>query len=294
MTRIKHIAAAAALSVGAAAAGIPFTATAFAEADKQAKGADQSGAQTASASNTGGAAAAQRGSTTQPAAFLLVVPIPVERVAPAIVPYGAALAPDSEAIRDTLASATEAAIADDGFDDFVERLVDADRNRIGKFDGGNDSALNAAARRVRDTWKEKFGNDLDIENEDALYGSFPIVQGVINTGLEPGVKSMPANSSGDYNLDPGRDIAVVTLPAGHGLTETTLVMIDEAFGWKIDVPNTVGGRDVHANLIQRLNAVADAADKWPANREAATRYLTHQVMLAAVGKDEQTATAANK
>ena len=293
MTRIKHIAAAAALAVGAAAAaGIPFTATASAEADKQAKQADQSGAQSASASNKGGAAA-QRGSTTQPAAFL-VVPIPVDRVAPAIVPYGAALAPDGEAIRDTLGSATEAAIAEDGFDDFVERLVDADRNRIGKFDGGNSSALNAAAQRVRDTWKNKFGDDLDIEDEDAIYSTFPIVQGVINTGLEPGVKSMPANSSGDYNLEPGRDIAVVTLPAGHGLGETTLVMIDEAFGWKIDVPNTVGGRDVHANLIQRLNAVADAAANWPANREAAARYLTHQVMLAAVGKEGQTATAANK
>ena len=292
MTRMKYVAAAAALSVGAAA-GIPFTGTASAQADKQAKQADPSGAQTASASNKGGAGA-QRGSTTQPAAFLLVVPIPVDRVSPAIIPYGAALAPDSEAIRDTLASATEAAITEDGFDDFVERLVDADRNRIGKFDGGNESALDAAARRVRDTWKNKFGEDLDIENEDAMYSSFPIVQGVINTGLEPGVKSMPANSSGDYNVEPGRDIAVVTLPAGHGLSETTLVMIDEAFGWKIDVPNTVGGRNVHANLIQRLNAVADAADKWPANRQAAARYLTHQVMLAAVGKEEQTATAAKK
>ena len=292
MTRIKYIAAAAALSVGAAA-GIPFTGTAFAQADKQAKQVDQSGAQTASASNKGGAAA-QRGSTTRPAAFLLVVPIPMDRVEPAVIPYRSALAPDSEAIRDTLASATEAAIAEDGFDDFVERLVDADRNRIGKFDGGNDSALDAAARRVRETWKNKFGDDLDIENEQAIYSSFPIVQGVINTALEPAVKSMPANSSGDYNLEPGRDIAVVTLPAGHGLRETTLVMIDEAFGWKIDVPNTVGGRDVHANLIQRLNAVADAADKWPANREAAARYLTHQVMLAAVDEEQQTAATAKK
>ena len=288
MTRLKYIAAAAALSVGAA--GIPFTTIASAQADTQAKQADQSAAQTASASKKGGAAA-QRDSTTQPAAFLLVVPIPMERVAPAILPYRDSLAPDGEAIRDTLGSATEAAITEDGFDDFVERFVDADRNRVGKFDGVNDRALNAAARRVRDTWKAKFGDDLDIEDEDALYSSFPIVQGVINTELQPGVKRMPQNSSGDYNLEPGRDIAVVTLPAAHGLRETTLVMIDEAFGWKIDVPNTVGGRDVQGNLIQRLNAVADAADKWPANREAAARYLTHQVMLAAVGKEEQAATA---
>ena len=286
MTRFTKMIAAAAVTV--TTCGTPWTDPTFGQADKaSAEKTSPADAQTAAAKTSSG------GATTQPSAFLLVVPIPVQRVAPAILPYAGALAPDGEAIRDTLASATEAALTEDGFNDFVERLVDADRNRIGKFDPGSHSALNAAAERVREAWEAKFGDDLDISEEDDVYAPLSIVQGVINTGLEPAVKSMPANTSADYNLEPGRDVAVVTMPARHGLSETTLVMIEEALGWKIDVPNTMSGNQIHANLIQRLNAVADAAGKWPKNRQAAARYLTHQVLLSAVApaSEQQTASA---
>ena len=237
-------------------------------------------------------ATASKDATTQPSAFMLIVPIPIERViVPPVVPIGGALAPDIEPIRDTLASATEAALAEDGFNDFVERLVDADRNRIGKFEPGDVSALNGAAARVRTAWKNKFNADFDIGDEADIYATFPVVQGVITRPLAPNVQAMPENTRGDYNLEPGRDVAVVTIPAAHGLNDTTIVMIDEAFGWKIDLPNTIGGRELHGNLVQHLNTLADTADKWPKNREAALRHVTHHVLLGAIGQNGKTATA---
>lgn len=285
MKRIAVLSLTTALAIGA----FGTSPSSAAEAKKAKTDASESAAGDARAAK---AAENKTGATTQPSAFMLVVPIPVARVsAPPVVPYGGALAPDVEAMRDTLASATEAALTEDGFNDFVERLVDADRNRIGKFEPGDVSALNGAAARVRTAWKDKFDDDFDIDDEGDVYASFPVVQGMINRPLDPAVKALPANAPEDYNLEPGREVAVVTLPARHGLDEATILMIDEAFGWKIDVPNTIDGRDLHGNLVQHLNALADSAAKWPKNRQAAARYITHHVMLGAMGHDGQTASA---
>jgi hypothetical protein len=237
-------------------------------------------------------ATARKASTTQPSAFMLIVPVPIDRViVPSVLPVGGSLAPDVEAIRDTLASATEAALTEDGFNDFVERLVDADRNRVGKFDAGDISALNGAAARVRTAWKNKFNSDFDLHEEDDVYAPFSVVQGMITMQMDPNVKTMPANDRGDYNLEPGREVAVVSIPGRHGLHDTTVLMINEAFGWKIDVPNTVSGRDLHGNLVQHLNTLADSVEKWPNNREAAIRFVTHHVLLGAIDADGKTATA---
>src|SRR5690606_1090730 len=57
---------------------------------------------------------------------------------------------DSEGIRDVLAQVPEAALTEDGFDDLVERLVDADRNRIGQFikDRDDFAELNRKAQQI--------------------------------------------------------------------------------------------------------------------------------------------------
>jgi hypothetical protein len=80
-------------------------------------------------------------------------------------------ADDAEDIRDLLASATEAALTKDGFDDVVERLVDADRNRLGKAMPKEEQlrTLNGRVDHIRKAWRDKYGEDFDINNEEAVF-----------------------------------------------------------------------------------------------------------------------------
>jgi len=82
--------------------------------------------------------------------------------------------PHAEDIHDVMAQVAEAALTKDGLDDIAERLVDADRNRLGQ--GGDDAlksddALNTQIGQLADAWKAKYGNEFDIKDEDKVYST---------------------------------------------------------------------------------------------------------------------------
>jgi hypothetical protein len=93
---------------------------------------------------------------------------------------------DSEDIRDTLGEATEAAFTKAGFDDLVERFVDADRNRLNKFANDNKekfAQLDAKIEQLRNDFKAKYGKDLDIDHKVVFgnaFNGFAIAQGEIS------------------------------------------------------------------------------------------------------------------
>jgi len=77
----------------------------------------------------------------------------------------------AEEIHDVLAQVAEAALTKDGLDDIVERFVDADRNRLGtnKDDLKADDTLNGRVAQFQKDWKDKYGQDFDIKDEDKVY-----------------------------------------------------------------------------------------------------------------------------
>ena len=112
---------------------------------------------------------------------------------------GTAQAPDAEGIRDVLASATEAAFTPGGFDDLVERLVDADRNRIGKAMPSDDDlkSHNDAIKSFRDAWKAKYGKDFDIDNEELVFNeTFQIQQSEIGNNARTAGDRQSSDASG--------------------------------------------------------------------------------------------------
>src|SRR5688500_13365145 len=146
MRSVRRAAAAIACACGVAASG--DLALADDATKQQQQQPQQQQAQTRSSAAPDGSTQRAR---TQPTAFVLIVPVPVVRPLP---PVGSTLAPDVEQIRDTLASATEAALTKGGFDDMVERLVDADRNRIGST-GLTDKdleILDGRINQIRKAW----------------------------------------------------------------------------------------------------------------------------------------------
>jgi len=228
---------------------------------------------------------------------------------------------DSEDIRDTLATATEASLTKNGFNDLVERFVDADRNRIGVWmkDHKDWTAFNNRVNQIRTDWKAKYGKDFDIDHKIAFgqeFKNFTIVQGEIvdpmlmsNWPVEQPVgtnaKDSPKQNKGDIdtgagkvnigelgkasnkpsdrNLDKGRNIAVVGFPASHGMPDVFVSMIHEMPDrWKIDVPDNIGGQELYDNLMKHLDALGNSKD-WPADFTDAQRMAAHHVLMGVYG-----------
>lgn len=238
--------------------------------------------------------------------------------APQPPPFPAGVESDDEpgeehkALFDTLGEATEAALTKDGFDDFVERLVDQDRNRIGedgfaerKFDD-----LNARVDAIRQAWKNRFGEgDFDADEEQAfaklavivgkiddakaLASAWPVPAVTDASGAAPGepvpaaAKETAGNQDPDLNsnLEKGRGVAIATIPASHGLPALNVSFIHELPGWRVDVPNTLTGQQLHDSLLKHLTHVADAQADWPADKNEAALLIAHHVLLGAYGVD---------
>lgn len=219
---------------------------------------------------------------------------------------------ERQTLFDTLGDATEAALTKDGFDDFVERLVDQDRNRIGEdgFAERKFHDLNARADAIRQAWKNRFGDDEFDADEEQAFGKLAVIVGKIDdakalasawpvppvtdaSGAAPGepVPAAAKETAGnqdpdlDSNLEKGRGVAIATIPASHGLPALNVSFIHELPGWRVDVPNTLSGQQLHDSLLKHLTHVADAQADWPADKNEAALLIAHHVFLGAYGVD---------
>ena len=104
----------------------------------------------------------------------------------------------AEAIHDVMAQVAEAALTKDGLDDIAERLVDADRNRLGQGQDAlkSDDALNGKIQELADAWKAKYNSEFDIKDEDKTYN---LAFATITEGEIGGARTASDKISGDVN-----------------------------------------------------------------------------------------------
>ena len=218
---------------------------------------------------------------------------------------GTAAAPDAEGIRDVLASSTEAALTENGLDDLAERLVDADRNRLGDAFSADFAEHAALVKQFRADWKAKYGQDFNFKGaeENALPDTlFTVRQGEVpkgaagaevdvdrdadgSTEVDVDTKSgvdAPDTAAADANRnDPGRNIATVELKASHGMPALTVPLIHEApDAWRIDVPDSVDANTLRQNVLAHLKAAHDMKDQWPTDVNQAYAAVTHHLLMA--------------
>jgi len=210
--------------------------------------------------------------------------------------------PDYSGIRRTLATATEAAVTKGGFDDLVERFVDADRNRIGQsgVTKQDQPTLDGRIAQFQKDWKAKYNQDFSIKDKDAVFNdSFAMIkEGEIpgsarlageRVGTDnAGNKDSDRPGGGDTNREPGRNVAYVTIPAGHGLPELQIPMIHEMGGWKIDVPDNITGEQLRDNLLKHLTMADDDKANWPSDVNDAYRAVSHHVLASIFNADAKT------
>ena len=221
---------------------------------------------------------------------------------------GTAAAPDAEGIRDVLASVTEAALTENGLDDLTERLVDADRNRIGDAIGSDFADHAALVQQFRADWKAKYGQEFDIDNEESALPDtmFAVRQGelgdaaagaevdvdrnadgsaTVDVDAKSGVDS-PDTTAADANRnDPGRNVATVEIKASHGQPALTVPLIHEApDAWRIDAPDSLNADKLRQNVLAHLQAAHAMKDQWPENVQDAYAAVTHHVVMAILDK----------
>lgn len=219
---------------------------------------------------------------------------------------------DADDLRDLLESATEAAMTKGGFGDLVGRLNDQDRNRLGKRDLDDLKKLDGRIDQLRTAFRDKYGADFDIDNEERVYADVALVQGEVEqpltamrqwpmpaTGqrgqqqaLSPEQAAVPAGAaerpatplSEDRveaaNLEQGREIALAHFPAQRTLPPLTVSVVGEVQAWKIDIPNHIDAGQLHQNLLEHLTYLGENVGQWPADRQQAERLFTHHVMMA--------------
>jgi len=209
---------------------------------------------------------------------------------------------DNKSIRETFEDLTEAAVEENAFDDLVERLVDQDRNRIGKFAKEHEGDLNQIGQRIKAAWHEKYKDNFEFDSDND-FKDLPIVRGEITDPKQvathwpvPAVTSGPnteaiqasasePKTSNDHpdlnsNIERGREVAIVTIPASHGLPAVNVSLVKELKGYRVDAPNTVSGEQLRDNLVKHMTQVADHPDQWPADRRDAANFFAHHVMMA--------------
>ena len=222
-------------------------------------------------------------------------------------------AEDSNDVYQAFEGLTEASLTKKGFDDVVERLVDQDRNRIGKDDATKDTEeLDGIAAAIAKSWKEKYGGDFAVEPKEALK-SVALLRGEIEdpkvvaahwpvkpvaprAGEQDAVAAGAAqqaerNEKGNddpnlnSNIEKGRDVAIATVPASHGLPALNVSLIREANGWRVDIPNNITGQQLRSNLAKHLTQVKDASGEWPADKNEAAALVAHHVLMACYNID---------
>jgi hypothetical protein len=208
-----------------------------------------------------------------------------------------------------MAQVAEASLTKGGLDDIVERFVDEDRNRLGQNLPKDNTELDGRIEQFRQDWKAKYGEDFNVKNEEASLAGFQIAQGEIGrgaAGVEVEVErradgtaradvdnrsgiDRPDSATADANRnDPGRNIATIQVPASHGLPALTVPMIHEApDSWRIDVPNSLTGDKLRANVLAHLTAANNMKDRWPADVKDADAMVAHHVLMAVMDKPVQ-------
>jgi len=231
----------------------------------------------------------------------------------------------AEEIHDVMAQVAEAALTKDGLDDIVERFVDADRNRLGQNKDAlkSDDTLNGRVAQFQKDWKDKYNQDFDIHDEDAVYnlafatisegeegkartagaaidadvktdagGASVKVDADNKTGVDAPKANTDGQTAADKNLnDPGRNIATIHIAASHNMPALDVPMIHEAGGWKLDIPDSVDATKLKENVLGSLTHCDEMKDKWPADANEAYRAVTHSVLLGIYDKKIEPKTA---
>jgi len=212
-----------------------------------------------------------------------------------------------------IAGVANQALDKNGLSDVVGYFVDQDRDRIRdeikKLDA---TQLNGRIDQINKAWQDKYGKKFDADAKDftanqAVEGEIedantfvqnwpvPVVSGLSDTSAAANAagsnaqqasnKTVDEDTRKNGNIEKGRNVAIVRLPAENGIPAMDVSEISELLGWKIDVPNNRTAQQIHDDMLKHLTMFGDDTSKWPADELQAKRIFARHVLEAIYGID---------
>ena len=207
-------------------------------------------------------------------------------------------------IRGELGNVTNKAVTKGDFGSLLSELTAQDKDRMKDYKDQDFKTLDGVIDQFRKDWQAKYGHDFDIKDPAQVYGDqFTIVQGVVtdpavalaNWPVQPSAKSEARtetdrarlagadqnreDAANNAKLDKGREVAIVRIPASHGLPAINASMIKELPShWRFDIPNNINSQEIHTQLQNHLTYLDQHKDMWPADENDAYRAVTHHVV----------------
>lgn len=210
-----------------------------------------------------------------------------------------------------IAKATEAAITDNGFDEFVQRLSEPDRKRIMKDDAARKESedLNHRISRLREKFRQKYDADFNLNDPARVFDApvqvaqaevsdpnlavdrFPVAAS-LKTDREAQMASgridrinprFPDDGRKTNYLGMGKKVAIVCLPSDDLSVPGVNASLSHEFldQWKLDIPDSVTGQRLHDNLLRELTRLDENSANWPGNMNDAKRLFVQHVLAAA-------------
>jgi len=181
------------------------------------------------------------------------------------------------AIRTVIGEVVNASLKQGAFNDVHERFVDADHKRLqdAKLSSDDQKTLDGRIADINKSWQSKYGHEFKITNENDLYGTAFMTLVTDDPKNPSDAKPASADVPASEN---GRKVGSATIAASHGLPEVKIPLVQQAGGWKLDVPDTAGTPELYNNLMTHLTHVGEMKDKWPDDEKEAYRIVTHHVL----------------
>jgi hypothetical protein len=211
---------------------------------------------------------------------------------------------DIDALNGTIANVASNALNKGNFSDIVDNFVDQDRNRIGDYADQDMTTLDGRIDQLRKAWENKYGDEYDfdkgalaghdarqgeIQDPSAFATHWPVpvtsqsdaqqASGRMQGNVEG--RSTPNNSQS--NIEKGRDVAIVHVPGRSNLPALNLSLVNELGGWKLDIPNTRTGKQIHDDVLTHLTWLGENTSQWPADKTEAYRLVAHHVLMGIYG-----------
>ncbi len=173
----------------------------------------------------------------------------------AVSPTGTSQLKDAKAV---IEHVVENATDRNNFKDMTGYFLADDKNRI---DGTKpdtkdlDDAIDAFGK----VWNDKYKYSFKIKDIDKTYDDSFI-----------SVTADPANGGH----------AIATIAEGHNLKSLKIDFMDQGGVWRVDVPNTIDGPKLRANLLSTIQDLTKNSASWPDSDMDAARIVTHRIMAA--------------
>jgi len=211
-------------------------------------------------------------------------------------------------IRSGLEKLTERFATKGDFNKMLAELSTQDRERAREFKGVDQNKIDGAIDQIRQAWKSKYGQDLDLSDKNIVFDArYAIVQGEVTDpavalagwpvapvagAVTAGSRQSPADASATAvnnevdaaKLDKGRDVALVRFPATHCLPATTVSLIHELpMFYRVDIPNDRTGEQIYNDTLTQLTYIGDHSNEWPDDVTDGYRMLAQHAVAAVYG-----------